>query len=187
MRQQVLLTPLKWKGNFMLTTASFIFAYIAGIVICNLGFELLPFINTPLGVLPVMSAFVGLIFILRDFVQRRVGHMMVIPIMLVGVAITWLTVSPELAIASASAFAISEFVDWIVYTYTGKKFEDRVLISSAISTPIDSIVFLALIGFLSPGAVIIMTASKMLVSVLMWAAWKWFNVERRVGASLGVA
>lgn len=169
----------------MTLTLSIILAYIATIVIVNIGFDALPMIQTPLGVLPVMAFFVGVIFILRDFVQRRVGHLKVIPLMLVGAVITWFIVSPALALASVAAFMISEFVDWAVYTGTKKTFEERVLISSALSTPVDSAVFLGMIGFLTPGSLIVMTASKMLVSVLMWAVWKHGSVERRIGHKLG--
>lgn len=169
----------------MTLTLSTILAYIATIVIVNIGFDALPIIQTPLGVLPVMAFFVGVVFILRDFVQRRVGHLKVIPLMLVGAVITWFTVSPALALASVAAFMISEFVDWAVYTRTKKTFEERVLISSALSTPVDSAVFLGMIGFLTPGSLIVMTASKMLVSVLLWVMWKKFSVEKKIAIKIG--
>ncbi len=70
--------------------------------------------------------------------------------------------NPYIAVASVTAFAISELVDWSVYTFTGYDFAKRILLSSAISTPIDSIVFLYMIGHLSITAVVIMTLSKMI-------------------------
>jgi uncharacterized PurR-regulated membrane protein YhhQ (DUF165 family) len=76
--------------------------------------------------------------------------------------------SPFIAIASITAFLISEFADWGIYSFTGKKFHERVLWSSALATPIDSIVFLAIIGHLSVTGVVAMTVSKMLGALMVW-------------------
>lgn len=159
--------------------------YILTIVVVNLGFAKLPFIQTPFGILPVMAFVVGVIFILRDFAQRAMGHYKVIPLMLVGAIITWFTVSKEIAIASVLAFLISEFVDWLVYTYTNRSFEDRVLLSSSMATPLDSFVFLYMIGAATVGSVFIMTLSKMVAAVAIWYTWRKLNVEARVGSTLG--
>lgn len=39
----------------------FIVAYLAAITFVNLGFSYLPMLNTPLGVVPMMAFFVGII------------------------------------------------------------------------------------------------------------------------------
>jgi queuosine precursor transporter len=57
-------------------------------------------------------------------------------------------VDPFIAVASVSAFLVSETADWIVYTVTKRPLRDRILASSAVSSPLDSVVFLGLIGFL---------------------------------------
>ena len=67
---------------------------------------------------------------------------------------------------------ISEGLDWVVYTTTKRPLRDRILLSSAIGTPIDSIVFTAMIGILSPMNVVVMTASKMLSAVAVWLSLK---------------
>lgn len=51
----------------------FIVAYLAAITFVNLGFSYLPMLNTPLGVVPMMAFFVGIIFVLRDYAQRNAG------------------------------------------------------------------------------------------------------------------
>ena len=76
--------------------------------------------------------------------------------------------NPFIAVASLVAFLISEFADWAVYTFTGRSFSQRVLISSAVGTPLDSIAFLGIIGQLSLVGVIAMTISKMLGAMLVW-------------------
>ena len=88
--------------------------------------------------------------------------------MLIAGGLSYVMASPFIAIASITAFLISEFADWGIYSFTGKKFHERVLWSSVIGTPLDSIVFLALIGHLSVIGVIAMTASKMLGAVVVW-------------------
>jgi len=118
--------------------------YIAAIVIANIGFTYLPMIALPGGeMLAPMSFLVGFIFVLRDFSQREIGHRVV-------------------------AFIISELVDWAVYTFTNKPLKQRILFSSAVGTPIDSAVFMLLLGFFSWYGLAIMFASKMVGAVIVW-------------------
>ena len=63
--------------------------------------------------------------------------------------------------------------------FTGRSFSQRVLISSAVGTPLDSIVFLAVIGHLSVIGVVAMTASKMLGALLVW----WMMRRRETAAA----
>jgi len=87
--------------------------------------------------------------------------------MAAGVGISYVF-DPKVAIASATAFAVSELADWAVYTFTRRPFSERILYSSAVGTPIDSIVFLGMIGFLSFAAVAAMTVSKLLGALIVW-------------------
>jgi uncharacterized PurR-regulated membrane protein YhhQ (DUF165 family) len=142
--------------------------YFAAVVIANLGFTYLPMISLPGGQsLAPMSFLVGFIFVLRDYAQRELGHR-VLAVMAAGVAVSYFLADPFVAAASAFAFAISEFADWLVYTYTKKSMRQRVLISSAISTPVDSSVFMLMLGFFSLPGLLIMTASKMIGALAVW-------------------
>lgn len=116
---------------------------------------------------PPMSLVVGLVFVVRDFAQREVGHRVILAMLLAG-GLSYVMASPFVAVASVAAFLISEFADWGVYSFTGKKFHERVLLSSVIATPIDSVVFLAIIGHLSISGVVAMTASKLLGALVVW-------------------
>lgn len=69
--------------------------------------------------------------------------------------------NPALALASAGAFTIGELADWGFYTFTKKPFSQRILISSLLGAPLDSLVFLSFIGIASPLSVAIMSASKL--------------------------
>lgn len=83
----------------------------------------------------------GLVFVLRDFVQREMGHKVLI---LMALAIGWSFYYswPVIAIASALAFGIAETVDWVLFTFTRYRLSTRILLSSAFATPIDTTVFL---------------------------------------------
>jgi len=141
--------------------------YLISIVSVNWLFTVIP----PIGIWQPTSMIVGLTFIFRDLAQRKIGHW-VIPVMLVGGAISYVMADPFVAIASVAAFLVSEIVDWVVYTFTKRPLRDRILWSSAVGTPIDSIVFTAMIGILSPANVIVMTASKMVGAVAVWISLK---------------
>ncbi len=136
--------------------------YVFSVVLVNVAFSVVPLLSLPGGELwsPV-ALVVGFTFVIRDYAQRAVGHL-VLPAMLVGGAISWLMADPAVALASMCAFLSGEFLDWAVYTYTGRPFSQRILLSSAISTPVDSAVFLYLVGIFSVSSVLIMTISKMI-------------------------
>jgi uncharacterized PurR-regulated membrane protein YhhQ (DUF165 family) len=76
--------------------------------------------------------------------------------------------SPFVAVASLAAFLVSEFADWGVYTWIKKPFAERILISSAVSTPLDSAVFLGMIGHFSLTGVVLMTVAKMIGALIVW-------------------
>lgn len=132
-------------------------AYVFAIVLINIGFAYVPLIAG----WPPLSLAVGLVFVLRDFAQREIGHW-VVSLMLLGAAASYLLATPAIAVASCVAYLLGEAIDWLVYSLTKKPLHDRVLLSSLLSTPVDSAVFLAMIGFFSVGGVLLMTVSKML-------------------------
>jgi uncharacterized PurR-regulated membrane protein YhhQ (DUF165 family) len=114
-----------------------------------------------------MSIAVGAVFVLRDFAQREAGHW-VIGAMLLGALLSWAMADAFVALASLSAFAVSEGAEWAIYTWTRRPFAQRIWISTLCATPIDSAVFLAMIGHLSAEGVIAMTASKMAGAFIVW-------------------
>lgn len=109
----------------------------------------------------------GLVFIFRDMAQREVGHRIWYA-MLVAIALSYLLADPRIALASATAFAVSEVVDWGVYSYMRMPWRDRMLASSAVSTPIDSAVFLWMGGFWSVHDWGQMSAAKLGVALALW-------------------
>ena len=142
--------------------------YVVLIVAVNYGFTVTPMVALPGGEKwPPMSLIVGFIFVARDFAQREIGHRVIIAMLVAG-GISYFMADPFIAAASVAAFLISEFADWAVYSFTGRSFPQRVLLSSAVGTPLDSVVFLGIIGQLSMAGVLAMTASKMLGALAVW-------------------
>jgi len=88
--------------------------------------------------------------------------------MLLAGVLSYFLADPVIAIASVTAFLVSEFADWAVYSFTKRPFPQRVLLSSALGTPIDSALFLYMIGFFSIQGVIIMTLVKMVGALIVW-------------------
>lgn len=137
--------------------------YLFSIVAVNWLFSVVP----PIGVWQPTSLVVGLAFIFRDLAQRQIGHW-VIPVMLLGGLLSYLMADPFVAIASVTAFLFSEGIDWGVYSLTKRPLHDRILLSSALSTPVDSLVFTGILGIISPWNVLVMTGSKMVGAVVVY-------------------
>ena len=113
---------------------------------------------------------VGSVFVTRDYAQRALGHWVVVP-MVSALALSYWLASPFVALASAAAFAISESTDWLIFTITKRPLKDRVLWSCAASAPVDSFVFLAMIGALGVVPLTFSVASKMAAALIVWGAY----------------
>ena len=135
------------------------FAYLAGFVLSiptanwmigNVGatcsadgpclIPVLPGILAPSSVLVV-----GLTFVLRDLVQRRLGVHWAIGAILLGAALSAIVAPPSLVIASATAFLFSELADLLVYTpLQRRRLVLAVFASSMVGLTVDSMLFLSL-------------------------------------------
>lgn len=149
----------------------FIIAYLAMVVFVNLGFSYLPTLGTPLGPIPAMAFFVGLVFVLRDYAQRAAGHHVLWAIF-VACGISWVLGDPVVVYASVASFAVSELLDYAIFTITKKPFHQRVAISSLIAVPVDSALFLTLIGYASWGSILAMSLSKFAASAILYAVYE---------------
>jgi uncharacterized PurR-regulated membrane protein YhhQ (DUF165 family) len=126
------------------------------------------YVTTELGMIGGVAAgtlFAGLAFLVRDFLQEVVGYRLVLVVIAVGAAVSFLVSSPDIATASATAFALSESVDLAVYTALRERGRIRAIVASnAVGAVVDSIVFLSISGFglaFLPGQV----AGKLAVTV----------------------
>ncbi len=133
--------------------ALFLAAYIASIPVANWLIQhagtvcppdgpclvpVAPGLMAPSGVLMV-----GLALVLRDLVQRRLGPAAGLIAIALGAAISAWLAPAQLVVASAVAFALSEFADFAVYTPLQRRgLVLAVVASSAVGLLADSVLFL---------------------------------------------
>ncbi|WP_287814934.1 preQ0 transporter [Pseudomonas sp.] len=144
----------------------FLLSYIASVVLINFAFSAAPHLDI------IWSAWGGLVFILRDMVQARFGHGAFVA-MLVALVLSYVTSEPAIALASATAFGLSELIDWLVFTVTRRPLHDRLWISSALSIPLDTFIFFGMIGALTPPVVLTALGSKFAGVTCVWLAMAW--------------
>lgn len=140
--------------------ASFYVIYrLGGRVWAFIYVALIPFLNWSFGIIPEyallapnetfskglslhpMTVVTGLVFVVRDFVQREMKQMVLI-CMALAIGWSFFYAWPVIALASGIAFAVSEFFDWLLFTFTKYRLSTRILLSSAVAAPIDTSIFL---------------------------------------------
>jgi uncharacterized PurR-regulated membrane protein YhhQ (DUF165 family) len=123
--------------------------------------------NTWMGTLYLANIIVGFVFVLRDYAQREIGHKILLATLLAGLPVWWLA-GPGLALASLTAFALSEMTDWAVYSFTKRPLQARILLSSLIAVPVDTLAFQHLAGYLTPAAFVTEVLSKAIGVAIVW-------------------
>lgn len=161
------------------------YVYVVLIPLVNWSFANVPSYPVLGGEWNPMVIPTGLILVVRDLAQREIGHTIFLPL-LVGVAISFFMAPPEIALASAAAFAISETIDWFIFTVTKKPLSGRIMLSCAASAPVDSLVFLfganlAVPGLFSWATLICSVASKLAGAYAVYLTLK--RRERRAALS----
>jgi len=152
-------------------------AYVGAIVLAN-------WMTASLGLVPIGFSLVvtagtfaaGFALIARDWVQVESGRLVVVGAILVGAGVSALTSTPAIALASGVAFLVSELVDMGVFTpLRGHSLAGAVLLSSVVSAPVDTVLFLALAGFgvtwqAVAGQFVVKTA--LALAVASWLTWR---------------
>jgi uncharacterized PurR-regulated membrane protein YhhQ (DUF165 family) len=86
---------------------------------------------------------IGIALVLRDLVQRRLGRTAGLLAIAAGAVLSGAVAPPQLVMASMTAFFVSEFVDFLVYTPLQKRgLVLAVLASSLVGLVADSLLFL---------------------------------------------
>lgn len=111
----------------------------------------------------------GLVLVFRDFAQRQIGHWVLAAMGLALLLSVWLA-GPQLALASGAAFAISELVDWALFTFTRMRLSSRIMLSSLIAAPIDSVAFLYGASFIRAGSLTVANVAMSVAGKLSGAA-----------------
>jgi uncharacterized PurR-regulated membrane protein YhhQ (DUF165 family) len=154
--------------RYLPVTALALAAYIGSILLAN-------WLTSNYGQVPVWWGMkvtagtyaAGFALLARDAVQRTAGIKVTLVAMLIGVVLSWLLADPRVALASAVAFGAAELVDLLIYTPVEARggWGRAVLASNVVSTPIDTVVFLAIAGFPVTWA----SVSGQFVGKLLWA------------------
>ncbi|NNC36831.1 MAG: hypothetical protein EX271_03885 [Acidimicrobiales bacterium] len=125
----------------------------------------------------------GLVLVVRDFAQREIGHEVLIA-MAVALILTALAAGPELAVASGAAFAISEMVDWAMFTFTQYRLSTRILLSSALAAPLDTTLFLYGASMIRDGQLTIPNITMSILGKMLGAIVIWWFVKQREAKDL---
>jgi uncharacterized PurR-regulated membrane protein YhhQ (DUF165 family) len=141
--------------------------YIAAIVLVNWLFVAVAPWPTAFGDLYLANVVVGFVFVLRDYGQRQVGHKILLATLVAGI-ITYFMVDRPIALASITAFVLSEMTDWAIYSFTRRPLQQRILLSSLVSVPLDTLAFQYLANYLTPAAFTTEVMSKALGVLIVW-------------------
>jgi uncharacterized PurR-regulated membrane protein YhhQ (DUF165 family) len=133
------------KAKLLLAIA----AYVASIVLANVLTNYFGLVSIGFGLLVTAGTFAaGAALVLRDAVQVYGGRWYVLAAILGGACLSIVMSNPTIALASGIAFLVSEIVDWGVFTPVRKRsMALAVVLSSVVSAPVDTVLFLWLAGF----------------------------------------
>lgn len=156
----------------------FVYLYVLLIPLVNWSFANVPSYTIGSGEWNPMVIVTGLILVVRDFAQREIGHTILLPLC-IGITISFLMAPPEIAAASAIAFAISESIDWAIFTFTKRPLSKRILWSCGASAPVDSLVFLVGANMAVPGLFSWITLAAAVISKLSGAYVVYLMLKHR--------
>jgi hypothetical protein len=151
-------------------------SYLAAIIAANVLTEHFGLVPVGFGLVTTAGTYAAAWVILsRNFTQDIIGRLGVIVLMVAGAALSWLLASPALALASLTAFALSETADMAIYTPLRKRGRSRaVAVASTIGAVIDTFVFLWIAGFpiaqAAPGQLIVKIGMALLAALMLRAS-----------------
>jgi len=156
----------------------FTLAYIVLIPFINWSFTWAPMVSlVPGWAFNPVTIVTGLVLVVRDFAQREVGHWVLLAMLVALLLTAWLA-GPELALASGVAFAISEIVDYALFTFTRYRLSTRVLLSSALAAPLDTTVFLYGAEQIRPDQLTLPNITMSIAGKMVGALVIWWIVRR---------
>lgn len=140
------LYPQMVNGRLVVPAVLFV-AFVATVVLANWLVNEAGIVHVGLGYQAPAGVFVvGVAFSLRDALQERAGKIAVIAAIGLGAALSFgLEDLRAIALASAAAFAVSETLDFAIYTLLRRRsWLAAATASNAIGLIVDSVIFLTL-------------------------------------------
>jgi uncharacterized PurR-regulated membrane protein YhhQ (DUF165 family) len=121
----------------------YLLLYVLSVVLANFLFSAIEPVYLFGALVPPASLIAGAVFVTRDFAHR--SHPRAIwPSMLIAGLLSALLADPRIALASFAAFAVSELVDALIFVRADGSFRRRVVLSSLVAVPLDTVLFLTL-------------------------------------------
>lgn len=139
------------------------FLYLIGIIAANV---LVGFFGE-LAVVIVPFLFVSLTMISRDILHDRVSRLWMFGLIAIGSIISYLLNYGIIALASFTAFAVSESIDYFIYKWLRGRFMARAVVSTIISSIIDSIIFIHIAFGFDLNIVIMQSLAKIIGSTIL--------------------
>ena len=156
--------------------------YIILIPLINWSFTWAPMVQLPWVLdwaFNPVTIVTGLVLVARDFSQREIGHEVLIAMSL-ALFLTFVTSGGALAVASGVAFLISELIDYALFTLTSYKLSTRVLLSSSLAAPVDTVAFLYGASFIRDAQLTIPNISMSIIGKMFGAIIIWALIKNRL-------
>ena len=119
--------------------------YLATIVAANWAVHRFGVVPVGFGYLaPAGVYFVSAALVLRDAVQYLLGKTITLAVMATGVALSALVAGHQLALASGAAFAVSELIDFALFTWIAPRWARAVAAGGIAGAVADSLIFLSI-------------------------------------------
>ncbi len=120
-----------------------------------------------MGDLYLANVVVGFVFVLRDYAQREIGHKVLLATLFAGIAtISWWT--PPLPSPASPPSCCRKWPTGRSIPSPSARCKSRILISSLVAVPLDTLAFQYLAGYLTPAAFTTEVLSKALGVAIVW-------------------
>jgi queuosine precursor transporter len=126
-------------------TALMVVGYVGTIVVANWASTRCPALHVGPLLVPAGTLWAGATFTLRDLLHDALGARGVAVAIAIGVGLSWLLAAPQIAVASAVAFAVSELIDSTIYARLRSYSRLRAMVgSNLVGLLVDSVLFVPL-------------------------------------------
>ena len=130
---------IAWPALVVLT------AYVGSVVMANWASAHWPALQVGSLIVPAGTVWAGVTLTLRDLLHETLGGRGVLVAIMAGAGLSWWLATPQIAVASVVAFAVSELVDSLVYArLRGQSRLAAVLGSNLVGLLTDSVLFVPL-------------------------------------------
>jgi hypothetical protein len=146
--------------------------YVAGVVLANVLTERLGLVPVAFGLVTTAGTYAAaVVLVARNLTQDAIGRLRVLILMGIGIVLSVVLASPQLALASAVAFGLSELADMLVYTPLRRRGRSRaVAAASFVGAIVDTFVFLSIAGFpltAAPGQLVVKIGMGLLAALVL--------------------